>query len=81
MWHGYSREKTETELLAEIAEKEKKLEELNAKLESQRKVLKEKEEENERLNFSNNNSTLRPKVGRNEPCPCGSGKKYKKCCY
>ena len=19
-------------------------------------------------------------VGRNEPCPCGSGKKYKKCC-
>jgi len=20
-----------------------------------------------------------PKVGRNEPCPCGSGKKYKKC--
>ncbi|MHC4137236.1 MAG: preprotein translocase subunit SecA, partial [Planctomycetota bacterium] len=21
-----------------------------------------------------------PKVGRNEPCPCGSGKKYKKCC-
>lgn len=22
----------------------------------------------------------RGKVGRNEPCPCGSGKKYKKCC-
>ena len=21
-----------------------------------------------------------PKIGRNEPCPCGSGKKYKKCC-
>ena len=21
------------------------------------------------------------KFGRNEPCPCGSGKKYKKCCY
>jgi hypothetical protein len=21
-----------------------------------------------------------PKVGRNEPCPCGSGKKHKKCC-
>ncbi|MBW1698137.1 MAG: SEC-C domain-containing protein [Deltaproteobacteria bacterium] len=20
------------------------------------------------------------KVGRNEPCPCGSGRKYKKCC-
>jgi uncharacterized protein YecA (UPF0149 family) len=31
-------------------------------------------------------STLRhpvpgqPKIGRNEPCPCGSGKKYKRCC-
>ena len=21
-----------------------------------------------------------PKVGRNDPCPCGSGKKYKNCC-
>ena len=20
------------------------------------------------------------KIGRNEPCPCGSGKKYKRCC-
>ena len=23
---------------------------------------------------------LRPKVGRNDPCPCGSGRKFKKCC-
>ena len=23
--------------------------------------------------------TAEPKVGRNDPCPCGSGKKYKKC--
>jgi hypothetical protein len=22
-----------------------------------------------------------PKIGRNEPCPCGSGKKFKKCCW
>ena len=22
----------------------------------------------------------KPVVGRNDPCPCGSGKKYKKCC-
>lgn len=30
------------------------------------------------------NGTLRrsePKVGRNDPCPCGSGKKAKKCCH
>lgn len=23
---------------------------------------------------------IQPKVGRNAPCPCGSGKKYKQCC-
>ncbi len=30
------------------------------------------------------NATVRraePKVGRNDPCPCGSGKKAKKCCH
>ncbi|MCF7906895.1 preprotein translocase subunit SecA [Patescibacteria group bacterium] len=26
-------------------------------------------------------SSQKKKVGRNDPCPCGSGKKYKKCCY
>ncbi|MEK6893052.1 MAG: SEC-C metal-binding domain-containing protein [Nanoarchaeota archaeon] len=28
--------------------------------------------------YKNNKSQV--KIGRNEPCPCGSGKKYKKCC-
>lgn len=23
---------------------------------------------------------ITPKIGRNDPCPCGSGKKYRKCC-
>lgn len=27
-----------------------------------------------------NQQTLKRKIGRNEPCPCGSGIKYKKCC-
>ncbi len=26
------------------------------------------------------NSSVDPKINRNEPCPCGSLKKYKKCC-
>jgi uncharacterized protein len=26
------------------------------------------------------NRSMPPKTGRNDPCPCGSGKKYKKCC-
>ena len=25
-------------------------------------------------------ATLRPSAGRNDPCPCGSGKKFKRCC-
>jgi len=24
--------------------------------------------------------TKKKKIGRNDPCPCGSGKKYKNCC-
>lgn len=24
--------------------------------------------------------TLRRRISRNDPCPCGSGKKFKKCC-
>lgn len=31
-----------------------------------------------RENYSERKSK---KIGRNDPCPCGSGKKYKKCCY
>lgn len=30
--------------------------------------------------FENNEKPKKIKIGRNEPCPCGSGKKYKKCC-
>ncbi|HEY8461009.1 MAG TPA: SEC-C metal-binding domain-containing protein [Blastocatellia bacterium] len=32
-------------------------------------------------NFPLNDPYAAPKkIGRNDPCPCGSGKKYKKCC-
>jgi uncharacterized protein YecA (UPF0149 family) len=24
---------------------------------------------------------IKKKIARNDPCPCGSGKKYKKCCW
>jgi preprotein translocase subunit SecA len=47
---------------------------------------KEKAEQ-DKLVFSHGGETSRQpvrrskkKVGRNQPCPCGSGKKYKKCC-
>lgn len=29
---------------------------------------------------SNGSTSFAKRIGRNEPCPCGSGKKYKKCC-
>lgn len=30
--------------------------------------------------FNIGGSSKKEKIGRNDPCPCGSGKKYKKCC-
>lgn len=30
--------------------------------------------------FNRANIAVSNKIGRNDPCPCGSGKKYKKCC-
>ena len=40
------------------------------------------EYEEEAFDYDSQQSIVReePKVGRNDPCPCGSGKKYKKCC-
>ncbi len=32
------------------------------------------------LSTSNDDTKSMSKPGRNDPCPCGSGKKYKKCC-
>jgi preprotein translocase subunit SecA len=39
-----------------------------------------KTNENEIEGKSSGPATSQNKVGRNDPCPCGSGKKYKKCC-
>ena len=33
-----------------------------------------------RKSFNEDHRAVSNKVGRNDPCPCGSGKKYKKCC-
>lgn len=33
-----------------------------------------------RKRFAADNRAVSSKIGRNDPCPCGSGKKYKKCC-
>lgn len=55
---------------------------------TQIRVRKAKEAENQKMDqqaawLRNQVPLLKPdeaKIGRNDPCPCGSGKKYKKCC-
>ncbi len=41
---------------------------------------KEKRDELYKKEKSSHTVVKAPKIGRNDPCPCGSGKKYKKCC-
>lgn len=43
-------------------------------------LTEEKRKELYKIERSSNTIIKAPKVGRNDPCPCGSGKKYKKCC-
>ncbi len=43
-----------------------------------REAIENKEEK--KKNSKKESKTILGKVGRNAPCPCGSGKKYKKCC-
>ncbi len=53
---------------------------------SQVSEMKKKEQENLTFSHSDGSSIKQPvkrssvKIKRNDPCPCGSGKKYKKCC-
>jgi preprotein translocase subunit SecA len=53
---------------------------------SQVDEMKKKEQEELTFSHSDGSSIKQPvkrsskKIKRNDPCPCGSGKKYKKCC-
>jgi len=38
------------------------------------------EEIKKKSQYYPNGQLKRSKIGRNEPCPCGSNKKFKKCC-
>jgi uncharacterized protein YecA (UPF0149 family) len=65
---------TEAELQRLVAEKEsteRELQRLKMKERSLRRQVAEKQSQQE--------STSK-KIGRNDPCPCGSGKKFKRCC-
>jgi len=52
-----------------------------------RNIQRKKEREMQQLQFTGGEATAQQgavikgaKIGRNDPCPCGSGKKYKRCC-
>ena len=57
----------------------------SARMQSQRPQLREgREEVNASTNAPQHREVTQPirvekKIGRNDPCPCGSGKKYKNC--
>ena len=80
---------------AEPAPAEGAVEEGNAPVEAPQQeapkakpTLSLRHKENDDLAYSGSQTTdagnqpakAKPRVGRNDPCPCGSGKKYKKCC-
>ena len=49
-------------------------------------IMQKQDQENLIFSHSDESTVRQPikrghaKIGRNDPCPCGSGKKYKKCC-
>jgi uncharacterized protein YchJ len=43
-------------------------------------IMSKEERADIKKQFTIDHTAVRDKVGRNDPCPCGSGKKYKKCC-
>ena len=46
----------------------------------ERKEVSKKKLTNENKDDTVKRQAKSTKVGRNDPCPCGSGKKYKQCC-
>ena len=43
-------------------------------------ILTDEDRRDIRMQYNQDTRATSEKVGRNDPCPCGSGKKYKKCC-
>ena len=61
--------------LADLARRALSTEDIEAEEEAVRKAKQERDKDPERYRLKAGGA-----VGRNDPCPCGSGKKYKKCC-
>ena len=61
-------------LMLVVVKDEKEAKRSDAQNQSKLDAAKSNREKSEQANTAN-----QAKVGRNEPCPCGSGKKYKHC--
>ena len=61
--------------LDDLSKKQRSTEDIEAEEEILAKAKAEREKNPDKYQLK---STDKP--GRNDPCPCGSGKKYKKCC-
>jgi len=70
----YQKRKKQSKL-AELARRGLSTEDIEAEEEAIRKAKAEREKDPEKYKLKSDQA-----VGRNDPCPCGSGKKYKKCC-
>lgn len=70
---AYGLEELGTKLIDDQLEKAKELVEMHEELYNSHLTKAEREANIQPVRTE-------PKIQRNEPCPCGSGKKYKKCC-
>ena len=85
LWGDEPEEEAEPEPVTVISEQERKAAQ-NSVLDLTKSIQKKKEKEMAALQFVGGEGTVgqqpvlaKDKAGRNDPCPCGSGKKYKKC--
>lgn len=85
MFKGKLKDPTVKKRLIDIA---KRMEADGVNFKSIRQMKKWMKDHEEELRAENPEATPKvetvvhegPRIGRNDPCPCGSGKKYKKCC-
>jgi preprotein translocase subunit SecA len=70
-----------------VATQQQRLAAQSSVMDLTRTIQRKKEKEMAALQFVGGEASApkqpvlaKKQVGRNEPCPCGSGKKYKKCC-
>jgi len=70
----YEKRKKESKL-SDLARRGKTSEEIEAEEQLLEKAKAERAKDPDKYQLK-----AAPEVGRNDPCPCGSGKKYKKCC-